>query len=144
MNVTLICVDEVDFALVNLRAGTCQTVGTDERQALIKFLAATWESKESFAREELSRMLPHVFNPQSAMHLGAIHFRDSETPIGVAANGLCFEDGTYELTGGDMDAFHREVISDMKRGITTGVCFGSRWRYVGASSCHAADSLSSL
>ena len=78
------------------------------------------------------------FNPQSSLHLGVIRFRQSETPIGVNAFGLTWEDAPYclEADGSKkMAAFGKAVFSALKDGRTEGTFAGERWAYVGEQSC---------
>ena len=86
-------------------------------------------------------MKPQIFNPQASFHLGAIHFRNSETPIGVCAYGLTFEDACYCLEFDQMAAFECAVTHDLQYGRTSGKFRGEAWHYVGAASCHESDSI---
>jgi hypothetical protein len=78
------------------------------------------------------------------LHLGFILFRESETPVGVNAYGVTFEDACYCLEDdgeGMLESFEREVVSAMQEGKTLGTFRGESWRYVGATSCHESDAL---
>ena len=86
-------------------------------------------------------MKPQAFHSQATFHIGVIHFRDSGTPIGVNAFGLCFEDACYCLESEQMTAFECAVTHDLQYMRTSGVFLGGPWHYVGATSCHRADSL---
>jgi hypothetical protein len=89
-------------------------------------------------------MSSQTFHPQASLHLGAILFRDSETPVGVNAYGLSLEDACYALEEEGtavMHAFQREVFASLKQGETLGTFRGESWRYVGAPSCHESDTL---
>jgi len=89
-------------------------------------------------------MSSQTFHPQACLHLGVILFRDSETPVGVNASGLTIEDACYALEGEPFHVmwdFQKEVFASLKEGKTLGTFRGESWRYVGAPSCHATDTL---
>lgn len=89
-------------------------------------------------------MSTQTFSPQASLHLGSILFRDSETPVGVNAYGVTFEDACYALEDdgdGWLESFEREVLAAMREGKTLGTFHGESWRYVGATSCHATDTI---
>lgn len=132
------------FALINPNSEKITWQGTNERAAVVALLAASYESSADYANRELLRLAPAPFNPQAALHLGAVHFRESETPLGVNALGLTFEDATYEIIDDKMmAAFHALVIRALQSGETSGKFRGESWHYVGAQSCHAVDLVNS-
>jgi len=79
---------------------------------------------------------PHLssatFNAHATHHIGAIHFDGSETPVGINAFGLTFEDANYAVAARGHRAlreWERTICEAMQRGEARGMIRGKVWSF---------------
>lgn len=74
-------------------------------------------------------------------HIGSIHWKDCETPIGVNYFGLAFEDANYALVDNDsnesrgrkrLNQWQAAIIAAMREGMNSGIVLGHPWVFVAA------------
>jgi len=72
-------------------------------------------------------------NPHASHHLGYVDYDGSQTPIGVNLFGVAFEDANYAVAERGthaLDCFTQSVCDRIKRGRSSGIHEGKKWKLV--------------